>query len=49
MEVQVRYQIKEVRRVAVAIEAQRQRLGWRVLVTNSSKKRLSLVQAFTAL
>jgi transposase len=43
MEVQVRYQIKEVRRDAVAIEAQRQRLGWRVLVTNSPKKRLSLV------
>jgi transposase len=44
-EVQVRYQITEVRREVVAIEARRQRLGWRVLVTNSPKKRLSLVAA----
>jgi transposase len=42
-EVQVRYQITEVRRESAAIEARRQRLGWRVLVTNSPKKRLSLV------
>jgi transposase len=42
-EVQVRYQIAAVRRDAVAIEAQGQRLGWRVQVTNSPKKRLSLV------
>jgi transposase len=41
-EVQVRYQITAVRRESVAIEAQRQRLGWRVQVTNSPKKRLSL-------
>jgi transposase len=44
-EVQVRYQITEVRREVVAIKARRQRLGWRVLVTNSPKKRLSLVAA----
>lgn len=42
-EAQVRYQITEVRRESSAIEARRQRLGWRVLVTNSPKKRLSLV------
>jgi transposase len=42
-EVQVRYQITAVRRDWVAVEAQRQRLGWRVQVTNSPKKRLSLV------
>src|ERR1700678_3236678 len=42
-EVQVRYQITAVRRDSEAIEAQRQRLGWRVQVTNSPKKRLSLV------
>jgi transposase len=42
-QVHVRYQITEVRREAAAIEARRQRLGWRVLVTNSPKKRLSLV------
>ena len=42
-EVRVRYQITEVRREAVAIEARRQRLGWRVQVTNSPKKRLSLL------
>jgi transposase len=42
-EVQVRYQITEVYRESAAIEAQQQRLGWRVLVTNSPKKRLSLV------
>jgi transposase len=42
-EVQVRYQIAEVRRESQAIEAQRQRLGWRVQVTNSPKKRLSLL------
>ena len=33
----------EVRREVVAIEARRQRLGWRVQVTNSLKKRLSLL------
>jgi transposase len=42
-EVQVRYQITAVHRESVAIEAQRQRLGWRVQVTNSPKNRLSLV------
>jgi len=42
-EVRVRYQITEVRREVVAIEARRQRLGWRVQVTNSLKKRLSLL------
>ena len=42
-EVQARYQITEVRRDSAAIEAQRQRLGWRILVTNSPKNRLSLV------
>jgi transposase len=42
-EVQVRYQITEVDRQAATIEARRQRLGWRVQVTNSPKKRLSLV------
>ena len=42
-EVRVRYQITEVRREAAAIEARRQRLGWRVQVTNSLKKRLSLL------
>jgi transposase len=42
-EVQVRYQITQVRRESAAIAARQQRLGWRVLVTNSSKKRLSLV------
>jgi transposase len=42
-EVRVRYQITEVRREAAAIEARRQRLGWRVQVTNSPKKRLSLL------
>jgi len=42
-EVQVRYQITEARRESAAIEARRQRLGWRVQVTNSPKKRLSLV------
>jgi transposase len=41
--VQVRYQISEVRRESAAIEARRQRLGWRVLVTNSPKRRLGLV------
>ena len=41
-EVQVRYQITAVCRQAVAIEAQRQRLGWRVQVTNSPKKQMSL-------
>jgi transposase len=44
-EVQVRYQITAVHRDAVAIEALRQRLGWRVQVTNSPKKRLSLMVA----
>jgi transposase len=42
-EVRVRYQITEVRREAAAIEARRQRLGWRVQVTNSRKQRLSLL------
>jgi transposase len=42
-EVQVRYQITGVCRQAMAIETQRQRLGWRVQVTNSPKKRLSLL------
>jgi transposase len=42
-EVQVRYQITEVRRESQAIEVQRQRLGWRAQVTNSPKKRLSLL------
>src|SRR5205814_3504659 len=42
-EVRVRYQITEVRREAAAIEARRQRLSWHVLVTNSLKKRLSLL------
>jgi transposase len=42
-EVQVRYQITQVHRESAALEAQRQRLGWRVQVTNSPKKRLSLV------
>jgi transposase len=42
-EVQVRYQITETRRESAAIEARRQRLGWRVQATNSPKKRLSLV------
>jgi transposase len=42
-EIQVRYQITAVHRESVAIEAQRQRIGWRVLATNSPKKRLSLV------
>jgi transposase len=42
-EVRVRYQITQVRRESVAIEARRQRLGWRVQVTNSPKKRLSLL------
>jgi transposase len=42
-DVQVRYQITAVHRNLVAIEAQRQRLGWRVQVTNSPIKRLSLV------
>jgi transposase len=41
--VQVRYQIMEARRESAAIEARRQRLGWRIQVTNSPKKRLSLV------
>ena len=41
--VRVRYQITEVRREATAIEARRQRLGWRVQVTNSRKQRLSLL------
>ena len=42
-EVRVRYQIVQVRREAAAITAQRQRLGWRVQVTNSPKKQLSLL------
>jgi transposase len=42
-EVQVRYQITAVRQESVAVEAERQRLGWRVQVTNSPKKRLNLV------
>jgi transposase len=42
-ETQVRYQITEVRRESAATEAQRQRLGWRVLVSNAPKERLSLV------
>ncbi len=42
-QMQVRYQITEAGRQSAAIEARRQRLGWRVQVTNSPKKRLSLV------
>jgi transposase len=42
-EVQVRYQITGVCRQAMAIETRRQRLGWRVQVTNSPKKRLGLL------
>jgi transposase len=44
-EVQVRYQITEVRRESAAIESQRRRLGWRVQVSNAPKERLSLVAA----
>jgi transposase len=42
-EVQVRYHITAVHRESAAIEARRQRLGWRVQVTNAPKKRLSLL------
>lgn len=42
-EVQVRYQITAVGRESATIEAQRQRLGWRVQVTNSPKEQLSLL------
>jgi transposase len=42
-EVQVRYQITAVVRNSAAIEAQRQRLGWRVQATNAPDDRLSLV------
>jgi transposase len=42
-EVQVRYQITEVRWESAAIEAKQKRLGWRVQVSNSPKNRLSLV------
>ena len=42
-DVQVRYQITQVRRESSAIETRRQRLGWRVLVSNAPKERLSLV------
>jgi transposase len=41
--VRVRYQITAVHREAAAIEIRRKRLGWRVQVTNSPKKRLSLL------
>jgi transposase len=44
-EVQVRYQITQVRRESVAIESQRQRLGWRVQVSNAPKKRMSLLES----
>jgi transposase len=40
--VEIRYQITEVRRESGAIEAMRQRLGWRVQVTNAPDERLSL-------
>jgi transposase len=40
---QVRYQITYVRQESMTIEALRQRLGWRVLVTNSPKERFGLV------
>jgi transposase len=42
-EVQVRYQITEVHQEPAAIEARRQRLGWRVQVSNAPKGRLSLI------
>ena len=42
-EMRVRYQITTVHREAAAIEARQKRLGWRVQVTNSPKKRLSLL------
>ncbi len=41
-DVEIRYQITEVRRESVAIEARRQRLGWRLQVTNVPAERLSL-------
>jgi transposase len=42
-EIQVRYQITNVIQESVAIGERRQRLGWRVLVTNAPKERFSLV------
>ncbi len=42
-EVQVRYQITEVRRESAAIQARQQRLGWRVQITNAPSERLNLV------
>jgi transposase len=44
-EVKVRYRITDVGRAESAIERQRQRLGWRVQVTNVEVSRLSLVEA----
>jgi transposase len=41
-DVEIRYQITEVQRESVVIEARRQRLGWRVQVTNASAERLGL-------
>jgi transposase len=41
-EIQVRYQITKVIQESVAIETLRQRLGWRVLVTNAPKERFAL-------
>jgi transposase len=42
-ELQVRYQITQVLQESVALEERRQRLGWRVLVTNAPKDRFGLV------
>ena len=44
-EVKVRYAVTGVERAETAIEAQRQRLGWRVQVTNAPAARLTLGQA----
>jgi transposase len=44
-EVKVRYRVTGVEREETAIEAQRQRLGWRVQVTNVPVARLSLGEA----
>ena len=42
VEVEVRYQIKEVRADEEKIQAREKRLGWRAFVTNAPEKRLSL-------
>jgi transposase len=43
-EVKVRYEITEVKRQEKEIEARKERLGWRVQVTNVPKARLSLLE-----